>query len=266
MILLAACTDYNLEQKEEVETTAGTTDSGMVDTASSTTPTDTDTDGTTITVTETGVATEPVYVNTGSTLYAYDPTTNTATKIGDFSEGGTRVTDMTDVAIDLSGHMYGCAYDELYAIDAGNARVSHVATMDASFNALTFLSDGRLIGAADANVYYVDTTDGRTSNLVRNTGFTSSGDIVGLPDGLLYWSVDGGTDQLVVVDPSSATADRLGDTGVSNLFGMGYAYGALLGFSSTGVVATLDTTDGRATAQEPLTGAWWGATTNPVLW
>jgi hypothetical protein len=268
LVLLVACTDYNLKGQDKNTEVVETADTGTIDTAATTT---TDTPVDTVTVTEpedtAPVATEPVYLNTGSSLYSYDPTSNTATRIGDFKDGGTKLSTMTDTAIDLNGHMFGCAYAELYAIDPNTAAVTHVATMNGEFNSLTFLSDGRLIGAADGDVAYVDTSNGRTTPLVRNTGFVSSGDIVGLPDGKLYWSVEnGGNDALVVVDPATAKATRLGDTGLTNLFGMGYAYGDLLGFSSAGTAAVLDTSNGRATSTTPLTGVWWGATTNPVLW
>lgn len=270
LVLLAACNDYDLQSKDTGAATPQADDSTPpADTADSApdSPPPEDSGGVVDTQPEdtAPVATDPVYVSTGSALYGYDPKTNTATKVGDYSRGGSKVTDMTDIAIDLNGYMYGCAYTQLYRIDPTNAQTNPIATMDQSFNALTFLSDGSLVGAADNSVYYVDTSSGKTTPLAKNTKYSTSGDIVGLPDGKLYWTVEGG-DDLVVVDPATGTATKVGTIGVANLFGVGYADGELYGFSSGGRAVTIDPASATVTANQPLAGSWWGATTNPVLW
>ena len=264
MFLLLACQDYDLET---TKSPAEENDTGEVFEPEADTATDTaDEPDSGEIVDDPEIATEAIYLSTGNTLYGYDPNTNSASAVGMFTLGGVTVTDMTDIAIDLTGRMYGVAYDELYRITPATAVLTHVATLDAQYNALTFVSDGTLVAAGDNQVVKVDTSTGRTSRLGRND-YISSGDIVGLPDGYLYWSVEGGSaDDLVRIDPASGDAVRLGSIGQSGVYALGYAYGALYGFTSGNKVLVIDASTGRATSSDTLTGKWWGATTTPVLW
>lgn len=267
---LVACQDYDLHANEDPSSvdSAGKDTAPEVDTADTEDTADTgDTGGGVIVDTgDPEVATEPVYINSGSTLYSYDPTTRTATEIGVFKDRGVTVSTMTDIAIDLSGHMYGVAYEELYRITPSSARVEWLATLDASQNALTFVSDGTLVAAGDGGVVSIDLTTYRT-RAIGGRGYESSGDIVGLPDGYLYWSVLGGSsDVLVQIDPQSGAAVELGPIGTNGVYSLGYAYGELLGFTSGNKVIVIDAGTGRTTRTDGLSGSWWGATTNPVLW
>lgn len=269
--LVLACTDYDLQStsdkpaKNEEDTGTFVPDE---DTGSE--PVDSGDSGEII-IEDSGepdpeVATEPIYLNTGSALYGYDPTTNTATKVGNFSDGRNNVTDMTDIAIDLSGYMYGVAYDQLYRITPTSAQVTLIARLDAQYNALTFVSTGALVGAAGSSVVSIDTTTGRTSRIGSGM-YTSSGDIVGLPDGFLYWSTSGwSSDDLVRVDPTNGDMQNLGSIGQSGVYALGYAYGVLYGFTSGSTVMVIDSSTGRATSDDRLSGVWYGATTNPVKW
>ena len=265
-LLLAACTDYDLNRKAE-EPAPEDTDTGepVVDTGD-TAAEDTGDTGDTVLVPDTGeVATEAVYINTDSTLYSFDPATGVAMRIGDFLEGREPVAGgMTDIAISLDGIMYGGSFDALYRINPSTGECTFVATLDDTMTGLTFVSDGRLVGAGEA-VSFVDTRTGRLTTLVPGGEYSTSGDIIGLPDGMLYWTVTGG-DQLVQVDPDSGDTRRRGTIGVSAIYGLGYAYGDLYGFTSAGEIVTIDPTTGRPGSTEALSGRWWGATTNPVLW
>lgn len=263
--LLAACSDYDLSSKKEDPAPKDTEDTGepVIDTDTiDTAPEDTDT----VTIIDTGeVATEAVYINTDETLYSFDPTTSTATPIGDFRDRGQVISGgMTDIAIDLNGIMYGGSFTALYRINPTTAECTFVATLDDEMTGLTFVSDGRLVGAG-AGVSFVDTTNGRLTTLVPPGEYETSGDIVGLPDGMLYWTTTGG-DLLIQVDPNDGTTRRRGSTGTYGIFGLGYAYGALYGFTSDGDVVVIDASNGRPGDTSPLAGRWWGATTNPVLW
>ncbi len=265
-----ACSDYDLKRDDDVtgddtgrpadsatpEETAPPVDSGG-DSADQGPPEEPDT----------GAATEPVYLNTGSMLYSFDPVGVSASLIGEFRQGGTWITDMTDIAIDLSGRMYGVSFDTLYAIDATSAAVTEVGRLGVSdCNGLAFVSDGTLVGVAGSTVLSVDTGTGAASPLA-NTSYTSSGDIVGLPDGYLYWSVSGwSSDSLVRVDPANGNATELGSTSAASLWGLGYADGELWAFAATGKAYVLDSGSGAVLRTETVPGAWYGATTNPVLW
>jgi streptogramin lyase len=209
-------------------------------------------------------AVEPIYLNTGTDLYTFDPVTLRTTRIGAFSGGA----QLTDIAIDAAGRMYGVSFTALYRVDPTNARLTEIASMNTELRGLTCLGDGRLIGAGDG-VWSIDPATGALTT-VRAAGFaTTSGDIVALPDGLLYWSTTGG-DMLAIVDPNGGSANLVGDMGVNNVYGMafyddGSANGVLWGFAASGQALRIDPATGRATVQS-VPGTWWGATTNPVLW
>jgi hypothetical protein len=261
------CSDYNVQltddgaEADRPADTGSAADTGQSDTAL-------DTDSGEVEIPDSGdtelVATASVYINTGNSLFSYDPATNAATRIGTFLDRGVSVTDMTDIAIDLDGYMFGVAYSELYSINPSDASVTWIATMRASLNALTFLSDGRLVGAGD-DVVYVDVADGRVTLLGAAGSYVSSGDILGLPDGFLYWSVQGG-DDLVRIDPTDGRATRVGSIGTSGVYGLGYADGVLYGFTGNSESLEIDAASGRGSNVRRLGGAWYGATTNPVLW
>lgn len=264
---LAACTDYDLSSHEKEPEPELPEDTGdpVVDT--DTVPEDTgDTGGGgTVEIPDTEVATEAVYINTSDTLYSYDPTTGVATRIGDFSAAGREISGgMTDIAIDLDGIMFGGSFTTLYRINPTTAECTRVADLDDEMTGLTFVSDGRLVGAGEA-VSFVDTRTGALTPLVDYGEYSTSGDIVGLPDGMLYWTVTGG-DLLIQVDPSDGSTRRRGSTTVSGIYGLGYAYGEMIGFTSGGRALVIDETTGRVSDNASLSGTWWGATTNPVLW
>jgi len=210
-------------------------------------------------------APEAIYLSTCCELLAFDPTTQQADSIGVYSLQGKALDYMTDIAIDPTGRMYGTSFSALYRIDPLTAEATWVATLpDVWLDSLTFLPDGRLVAAGEGEVWLMDIETGELQSL-SHSDYTSAGDIVGLPDGLLYWSVRE-DNRLVVVDPKSGVAQPLDPTDYYGVYGLGYANGDLWGFSSKGHALVYDTTTGSVTESYPLSGDWWGATTNPGLW
>ncbi len=228
------------------------------------------------------VAMEPVYIHTGQTLFAYDPATNTTSQIGDFHVVNGELEDMVDIAIDAQGRLFGgtrqagsqADSNRIYQIDPETAECRYRFSYDDTLHGLTFLPDGRLVIAGE-RVSVVDPISG--SQLVEfpaANAYQTSGDIVGLPDGNLYWTVRGErrmdgsyeNDSVVRIDPSTGNISWLGEAAVTRIYGLGYANGQLFGFSSMGVVVTIQPENGVVVRQAPLAGRWFGATTNPVLW
>jgi len=208
---------------------------------------------------------EPVYLHTGETLYSWNPSTGILGIVGNFAlTDGTPVDAITDIAIDGVGRFYGVSYDTLYGINGYTAEVWPIAPLDTPLFGLTCTSDGKLVGGGDGLVE-IDTITGAITTLVPEGRYQTSGDLVGLPDGLLYWAVREG-DDLVVVDPVSGVTVPRGEIGVTSIYGLGYAYGALYGFTEAGTAIEIDPTTGEVLNTRSLPGAWWGATTNPVLW
>lgn len=207
-----------------------------------------------------------VYIHTGGSLYSYDPTANLASFIGAFNT--TPVTQMTDIAIDLTGHMFGLSGDaRVWSIDPATAAASALFTLPSGGNGLTCLSDGTLV-VAGTSLSVIDPATGQLLRTIVPTGqYDTSGDVIALPDGMLYWAVDRGHDRLLRVDPSSGSVTALPPLmGASGVYGLGFAGGQLLGFSASGLALVLDSSSGAITHSQPLSGRWNGATTNPVRW
>ncbi len=221
-------------------------------------------------------AVEPVYIHTGDTLYSYDPDNNGIQRIGQFHDArGQLDVPVVDIAIDLDGIMYGgtrSANGEpegngVYVIDPETALARLVFEFDDYLHGMTFLDDGRLVIAGD-RVSVVDPITGTVLlNFPAANAYETSGDIVGLPDGNLYWTVRGEqADDVVRIDPSTGRLENLGTARLTGIYGLGYADGQLFGFSRDGFVVVIDPSTGAVLRQDRLDGRWFGATTNPVRW
>jgi hypothetical protein len=217
---------------------------------------------------EDSVAQAKVYANTSGSLYEVDPETGYMTYVGDFKENGVPVDHFEDIAIDLSGHMYGGTGEYMYLINPNTAEVRAICPLEIDTTALTFTSSGDLIIGVDTALYTFDVVTCSIDVLLANSYYETSGDIVGLPDGYLYWSVRGGdSDKLIKVNPNNGAEEWVGDIGENRLYGMGYSNDKLYGFSGSGVIVEIDPETGWSTFMKQANNlSWWGATTNPVLW
>jgi hypothetical protein len=216
------------------------------------------------------VASAPLYANTTDTLYEVDPETGELSVIGPFKNGTAGVNGMVDIAIDMDGGLFGGTFDSLWRIDPETAALTKVCDIDVAMYALAFTSEGVLVAGAGRDIQTIDVKTCAVRTLVSNSEYETSGDLVGLPDGFLYWSVRGGRnqpDELVRIDPVTTRTTWIGKIGYGKLFGMAYHDDQLYGFSSEGQTIRIHpgTAAGRpiGAAEQP---AWWGATTNPVVW
>ena len=266
--LLAACSDYGFFGKKSSEEggSASTGDGGSSSDDTGLPTQDTGDGGDTGEI-EVPVADAPVYANTGTELYEIDPATGAYTLLGAFHDDNGAVSSMVDLAIDLDGHMVGANFDFLYLIDPTNAAVTALCEVDLVMYALTFTDDGTLVAGAGDEVVAYDIEGCRSSPIVSGTGYETSGDLVGLPDGFLYWTVKGdGQDGLVQVDPRNGAAVWLGDVGSSDLFGLGYDADQLYGFGKGGEIVRISPESGSGEVLQTAPVAWYGAATNPVVW
>ncbi|MED5372022.1 MAG: hypothetical protein VX899_13470 [Myxococcota bacterium] len=214
-------------------------------------------------------ASAKVYANTSTGLYEIDPETAQPTYVGDFhTAAGEPIDGMVDIAIDLKGRIYGGTYDGLFTINSETAEVELVCATSTAMFALAFSSDGRLFAGGREGINLLDIETCRTEWLIGDEQYTTSGDIVGLPDGNLYWTVFGDDgDDLVLLDPDSGATKWLGSTGVEKLFGVGYDNDTLYGFSSDGEIVRINPKTGAGQIRDRSDSLqWWGATTNPVRW
>lgn len=257
LVLALACIDYDVNNPAD-EDPVLEDDTGIQDTA--------DTGEVVIPGT---TAYGKVYANTSAALFEVDPETSQPTFVGNFhTPDDTELDGFIDIAIDLKGHIYGGTFDALYRVDAKTAEVELVCTTEVPMFALAFSSDGRLFAGGREGIDLLDLENCRSTPLIGDETYVTSGDVVGLPDGNLYWTVFGDDgDDLVLLDPDSGATKRLGSIGVGKLFGLGYDDETLYGFSSNGEIVEIDPKNGsgRVTGTSD-SNEWWGATTNPVRW
>lgn len=268
-ILSLACVDYSFESTVKSNLGAdtgevdpfldGELDTAILDTAEEEIEED---------IVEEDVASAKIYANTSGELYEVNPDTESITFIGTFMENGVPVDHFEDIAIDMSGHMYGGTGEFLYLINPHTAEVRAICPLDIATTALAFTSAGELIIGVDSTVYKMNIETCERSTLIAYSYYETSGDIVGLPDGYLYWSVRGGdSDRLVRVDPRTGYEEHIGWIGENRLYGMGYANDKLYGFSGNGRIVEINPATGYSTVMKELDAtSWWGATTNPVVW
>lgn len=225
---------------------------------------DTDTD------TDEPIASAPLYANTKGELFTVDPQTGWVTAVGTFRHGGDTVEGMVDIAVDADGRLFGATFDTLWRVDPETAALSPLCEVPFAFYALTATDSGELVGGAEDDLLLIDPDTCASSFLSQGADHETSGDLVGLPDGFLYWTTLGGRDkpdELVRVHPQTGQAQRIGSVGFDRLFGLAYAEGQLYGFSSSGDIIRIDPRQGHASLLAH-TGdlSWWGAATNPVAW
>lgn len=271
---LAACTDYDLQRKDEG---AG----GADEPADSATPGETadPVDDDTGEIIDSGSTTlppeaalDPLYAHTADRLFSVSPEDpNVLTLIGTFTDAttGGPMSEITDIAIDAGGIMYAVSFSSLYRVDATTAASTLVGSLgESDINALTFLADGTLLAGGGSSLYRADPATGSLSRLDSIGDYAFAGDMVGLQDGLLYCAMIGGGigTTLVVFDPATGTIVREGLTGTGSLYGVAYANGNLYGFSADGLVYTLDPMTGAGARVATDGPVWYGATTNPVAW
>ncbi len=275
---LGACTEYDLGRDEDPPPDKDDDTGGETDLPEdSDPPQDSDPpDDSDPPIDETGdpvVAVDPMYAHTSSQLFSVEPQNPYGhSLIGTFADPSSGpVTDITDIAIDTDGIMYAVSFDTLYRVNASNAQLETMGLAGpAAMNALTFLADGTLLAGDGSDLYEVDTNTGAFTQASSIGDWSFAGDMVGLPDGLLYCAMSndstGDQSALVVYDMSSGTIIHTGNTGTGSLYGVAYAEERLFGFNGDGEIFELDQSDGRATRIRDTEEAWWGATTNPVTW
>jgi len=211
--------------------------------------------------------TDYLYAHTSSTLYEVSPfAPYTVTSLGEFV--GAPGNGITDIALDLDGKMYVCGFDDVFQVDPDTLELTWLATFGGgTLNALTALSDGTLLAGTGSTIYRVEPATGTVTEYGTAPGWTFAGDMVGLPDGLLYMLMAAGqpTDptSLVVFDPADGQATEVGPTGHGAMYGVGYAEDVIFGFNEGGQILEVDQQTGGATVLDTPGYAFWGAATNP---
>ncbi|MFO0589394.1 MAG: hypothetical protein U0441_17785 [Polyangiaceae bacterium] len=213
-----------------------------------------------------------IYANSPSTLYKVDPSTFAVTTVGNFNAGD----QMTDVAVTPSGELYGISFTTLYKINKMTAAATMIADVPGSGNnSLTFLPDGKLL-ASDSNgdLKIINPANGQVT-FVGNyqNSLLSAGDLIAVANGTMYGSSPtkpGGGDasssnELIVVNTSTGVATAVGQTGYADVWGLAYAGGKVIGFTTAGQILQIDPVSGAATVLATKNIAFWGAGQSPLV-
>jgi len=223
-----------------------------------------------------------VYAHSASQLYKLDPTSLSVTLIGAFKwPGGSD--QMTDIALDRKGKMTGISFNSVYSVDPKTAACTYLAPLQtpsgiASFNGLSYIAvqaadttEALMASAGDGTLYEIDPATGQSKKVgAFGGGLGSSGDLVSVK-GLTLATVKQGfglTDWLARVNPLTGQAVPIGDTGFSDVWGLGFWKDKVYGFTEGGQLIVIDPKTGKGTQASSSSAAWWGAgvtTSAPVI-
>ena len=213
-----------------------------------------------------------VYAHSADSLYRIDPETLSVTLVAAFNFPDL-FGQMTDIALDQSGQMIGISFDTVYSVDKTTAVCTFIAQLDRPFNGLSFVPvseiDGAtsevLVGAAEeGTLHRLDPATGVSTRIGSYGGdYTSSGDIVsvaGFGTVAPAKSFAAASDLLVRVNPMTGAVTPIGETGVTNIWGLGFWGDKVYGFTEDKQFVLIDVTTGRATkVSSSASVSWWGA-------
>jgi hypothetical protein len=190
--------------------------------------------------------------------------------------------EMTDIAIDRYGVLYGVSFSALYTCHPQSGACDRVGTLPSSYNALTFVPAGLLDEDADVLVAiggggewtrFDRQGDQMIPTVLGSYGdlYSSSGDAFSIAGVGTYATVnkDGEDDDwLVAVHPASGhvTAEIGRMNGFSRLYGLAGWTDRVFGFDETGAVLVVDTTIGQVVNTIQTTPkTWWGAAVRTTI-
>jgi hypothetical protein len=213
-----------------------------------------------------------LYAHTSSALFEVLPhPPYTLTLVGNFVNAP--ADGITDIAINTDGTLYACGFYDVFRVDPVDLELIWLASPGiVGLNALTALADGKLAtGTSESGtIYSVDPASGTVSQFGNTPGWLFAGDMVGLPDGLLYSLMAEGyaanPTSLVVYDPATHQFTEVGATGFGAMYGLGYSAQTLLGFTVAGEIMEIDQQTGVAAVVATTGMPFWGAATNPMRW
>ncbi len=224
-----------------------------------------------------------VYAHGATALYGVDPVSLAVTKIADFTFPGIEDDRLTDLAVDRDNLMIGISRDNVYRVDPKTGECTLLSALSDGndhFVGLSFVTpddggDDFLVGIdkAGGQVDQIDPGTGKSTPIGDfGAGLLASGDIVSVKNfGTVATVIDdtNPTDFLARVDIKTGRATIIGDTGYSDIWGLGYWQGTLYGFTKDAEFISIDVKTGAGTLISADTGeAWRGAgvtTSAPVI-
>ena len=182
----------------------------------------------------------------GGNLGTVDVATGNATVIGNMG------VQMTDIAFNPTGQLFGLSFTDFYSINPTTAAVTLIGKHSVpGGNALVFAADGTLYAAGfeSTSLFTINPATGAGTSL-GNISATSGGDLA-FNGGNLFLAT--GASQLLRIDLANlANSAIVGSFGVSSVFGLATGDNDVLYAVAGTQVFTVNTTTGAAT--------------NPVNW
>ncbi len=212
-----------------------------------------------------------VYACSDTDLYKIDPVTWMPILVGSFET--VPPDGITDLAISSSNEIYATSNSALYRINPSDGAATGLMSYNTGFNAMTFLAGGTLLGvAADGAVSSVDPTRQSVSYIGSyGPDYGSSGDLVAVADGTIYATspispvMSGIGDSLVKVDPGTGLATTVGSIGFTNVWGLAYYDGTVIGFTSGGQILEIDPATGTGKLVGSSSVSYFGAAVTPAV-
>jgi uncharacterized repeat protein (TIGR02543 family) len=185
--------------------------------------------------------------------------------------GDIEFTNVTDIAFNQSGELFGCTYNYLLYIDPDTGKGSLIGSIGFTTNALAFNHNGILYGATTIGALItIDTSTGKGSYISSfGGGLISSGDLIFSPDGKLYatarYSFGSNYDYLAIINTSTGTANIIGNIGFDKVYGLAYdKNGNLYGFTDYFELLSINTSTGSGVLLGYLDSNAWGGTSKVV--
>ena len=177
-------------------------------------------------------------------LGTVDPQSGAVTLIGAMG------VQMTDLAFDGNGNLYGLSFDTFYRIDPLTGATGPIGSHGiADGNALAIASDNTIYAAGGKSsfLYTVNPSNG-VATAVGDTGKFSSGDLAFAGGSLFMTALTDADDQLVRLNRATAAADvvGIGDLGFQDVYGLATdANGTLYGLTGASLIV-INTGNGAA--------------------
>jgi len=218
-----------------------------------------------------------IYPHSNTTLYTMDVKDFTIGEVGSF-HGDTFSGNMTDLAINQFGVLFGITFGELFVCHPQTAECWFLASLPQTANGLTMVPPGTLDPELDTLIavtgngdWYRVTVVGEEATLEwlgsYGSGYTSSGDaysILGVGTFAVVHFY--GSDYLIKVNPLTGhklkTITKFSTyTTYTSIWGLAGTEDRAFGFDSSGAIIDIDIASGETTviAESNANYTWWGA-------
>nr|WP_293183622.1 thrombospondin type 3 repeat-containing protein [Nannocystis sp.] len=223
-----------------------------------------------------------IYAHSSSNLYTVDVVDYAVGNVAAFKwpvDGGSH--QMTDLAIDRNGVLYGVTFDRLYVCNPVSAQCFNLGVLPGSYNGLTWIPAGilepdkdTLIGITGGGGWFQLTImNGQVAAKQLGSygaGYSSAGDAFSIEGVGTFAAVNKvGVNSTVIVTVEPKTGKVSGELavtqGYSSVFGLAGWEGLILAFDSSGQVIKIDPVTKVVTKLGNKGVGWWGAAVGTLI-